>query len=1201
MVIVNGKKFKVYTLDDLNTFKNRLAYKLKTLPIYLYFPDGISYEDIIQKDKNIKVENILSQIIESSKENKDIKTLIDNIKEKFGLKYDIKEKVLPLWVAYNKKIVSDYSVMGNSALDILSKQLIELKVIKSRTQLVNIAKDINFIKKSFETDLSLKKNQVKEYLKIFKEYENIEESLIYTDFRTEYVQFMLTLNINNISILEIFNNIKLNETAPFATIKDFYKILKDFIPPEEWTETRDDEIILKVNQKQFLINKNKNTDYVDTILRNTDDGKLSSKITINTSKDNLSRDGFIERSLKVISPKDKKIKVEKIEENKIAGVFYYPTETLDKYVFADLVMNDDLYSMLISIDDHEKTTKKKSGIYIHFQHPSTGYITATVTEKRYIKGDQTLKEEDIDLFESFKSYIRVRVSKANNLESIEKFQEIFGKLMSLYGNKYNTIVEEYRQYIPDFGSIEVEEEDEDEDTANNIFNIAPDIFKVTGYSTICGPSRQPNIISEQEALETDKKVMKFPRDIPENEDMIKFPMDGQDQNYYVCNNKNYPYPGLQLNNNKNSDMYPYVPCCFERDQTNKPKYLHYYEGKERIQENKDKGETLLITNKFLTNKQKGALPPNLESLFIITNPSDKFQQVRKGVLQTDGKYKKRNEHSFLACVMEALDDETGITKITDPDEREAALIDVRTKLATKELAPLCKQEMYDYTIDQIISMIKDPTLYLDPKLFIHLLESYFECNIFLFTKKFLNGEMILPRHTQAYYKNVNKNRCIYIYEHMGSESDSSKFPYPQCELIIRHNKIKNEDFYSFSYEESKNIIKVFNKLRESYALSKIIRESVFPIPKKLKIISQWIDSYGKTRILNVEFAGKIISMIVSPIQPINTKQEKSSKINYIDIDTALEFTTYLTMNIEYQNVLNDKIKQLRGLIGNVSVSIPINDSNPLDNIETEEVELEYPIETVSELDTYNRNKKFARYIVEYMIWIYSYYLKNKNITKITDESIAKFSNKYFDIKPNYNYKVIPKTFSKSSTVMNRNKIVIQSEEMKKRLVYVLRLLCIRNSDSVFEYHKRKVIQNYYEDISDFNQYTNQVLLYGQESINKWIFENNVNYILYDEVLIGSTKPYFFKNNLIDNKIYLAQNTTSIGKACDIAINWFRNDYNIGVHSKDITPVSFILYSYVNSENITSLSVNGKSFSHEVKIIGYKINDKAFYTPLLSLS
>lgn len=1201
MVRVNGKKIKVYTLDNLNTFKSRLAYKLKTLPIYLYFPDGISYEDITQKDKDIKVEDILSQIVKSANKNKNIKTLITSIKEKVGPKYDIKEKVLPLWVAYNEKLVSDYSNIGNSALDILFKQLSELNILKSRTQLVDIAKNIKFNKSSFETDLSLQKDQVSEYLKIFKEYENIDESTGYTDFKTEYIRFLLTLDINNISILEIFNNIKLNESVPFATVKDFYKILKDFIPPEEWTDTKDDEIILKVNQKQRLVNKNKHTDYIDTILRNTDNGKLLSEITINTSKDNLSRDSFIQRSLEVISQKDKKIKVEKIEENKITGVFYYPQETIDKYVFADLVMNDDLYSMLMSIDDHEKATKQKSGIYIHFEHPSTGYITATVTEKKYIKGDQTLKEEDIDLFENFKSYIRVRVSKADSLESIEKFQEIFGKLLTLYDEKYNTIVEEYRKYIPDFGAVEEDEEDEeDEDNTNNIFNIAPDIFKVTGYSTICGPSRQPTIIPEKEALETDKKVMKFPRDIPKNEDVIKFPMDGQDQNYYVCNNKNYPYPGLQINNNKNSDVYPYVPCCFERDQTNKPKYLHYYEGKERKQENKDKGETLLVTNKFLTNKQKGTLPPNLESLFTLANPSDKFQYVRKGILQTDGKDKKRNEHSFLACVMEALDDETGITKITDHEERENVLIDVRHKLATEKLAPLCKQEMYDYTIDQIISMLKDPYVYLDPKLFIHLLENYFECNIFLFTKKFLNGEMILPRHTQAYYKNFNKNRCIYIYEHMGSESDSSKFPYPQCELIIRHNRIKNEDYYSFSYDESKNIIKVFNKLRESYALNKIIRESVFPIPDKLKIISQWVDSYGKTRILNTRFSGKLISMIVSPLQPINVKQAESSKINYVDIDTALEFTTYLTMNIEYQNVLNGKLKQLRGLIGNVSVSIPIHDSDPLDNIETKEVELEYPIETVSDLDIYNRNKKIARYIVEYMLWIYSYYLNRKNITKITDESIATFSNKYFDIKPKYDYKDIPKTFSKSSTVMNGNKIIIQSEEMKKRLVYVLRLSCLRNSDSVFEYHKKKVIQNYYEDISDFDQYKNQVLLYGQESINKWIFENNVNYTLYDEVIIGSNKPYFFKNRLIDNKIYLAQNTTSIGKACDISVNWIRNDYNIGIHSKDITPVSFTLYSYVNSENIKTLSVNGKDFSHKVKIIGYKINDKPFYTSLLSI-
>ena len=437
---------------------------------------------------------------------------------------------------------------------------------------------------------------------------------------------------------------------------------------------------------------------------------------------------------------------------------------------------------------------------------------------------------------------------------------------------------------------------------------------------------------------------------------------------------------------------------------------------------------------------------------------------------------------------------------------------------------------------------------------------------------------------------------------MGSDSESYKFPYPQCELIIRHNKIKNEDFYSFSYKESKNVIKVFNKIRESYSLNKIIKESVFPIPSKLKIVSQFIDSYGKTRLLNVEFSSKIISMVVSPIQPINVR-ESDSKINYIDIETALEFTSYLKMTIKYQNILDKKLKQIRGFIGNVFVSIPVKDSDPIDSVDIKqvEVELDYPEETISDLNTYNLNKKFARYIVEYMLWIYSYYLKNKGITKITDESIIKFAKNYFRIIPNYNYKYIPKTFSKSSSVMEGKKIIIQSDEMKKRLIYVLRLLCSRNSDVIFEYHKKKVIQNYYEDISDFTQHKNQVILYGQESIDKWILENNVNYVLNDEIVIGSTKPYFFKNNLVDNKMYLAQNTTSLGKACDIAVNWIKKDYNIGVHSKDIFPISFTLYSYLNNKNITKHDVNGSEFYHNVKIIGYKINGTPFYTPLLSVS
>ena len=51
MVLVNGKDFKIYDLDTLSTFKDRLASKLSTLPEYLYFPDDLSYSDLEKKRK----------------------------------------------------------------------------------------------------------------------------------------------------------------------------------------------------------------------------------------------------------------------------------------------------------------------------------------------------------------------------------------------------------------------------------------------------------------------------------------------------------------------------------------------------------------------------------------------------------------------------------------------------------------------------------------------------------------------------------------------------------------------------------------------------------------------------------------------------------------------------------------------------------------------------------------------------------------------------------------------------------------------------------------------------------------------------------------------------------------------------------------------------------------------------------------------
>lgn len=1196
MVRVNGKKFTVYEMDNLDTFKTRLAIALGTLPEYLFFPGGVSYEDITKKKGNITVQDILAEIKTSAKDNSDLIDLIDRIKTRLGSKYNIRDRVVQVWIGYNNKLEKRVQKEGDFALEKLSKDLVDKKVYITQSQFRREWKDRDIFKKQLQSDLHIRQERVQHMVEMFKMYKNIKESSVYTEFQIEYIKFILTLDIQDMSLLELFNTIVLNESVPFATTNNFYKILKDFIPPEEWSETHKDMMIIKVNQKKYLTSSNA-SNYADAIVKVDGNGTVTSEVTINTYKGNVSRDIFIQRSLDIFSIGDRSIEVQNMEESKVVGVFYYPMLTLDKYVFADLVMNNDIFSSLISIDDHERTTKKKPGLYIHFYHPSTGYITATVTEKKMIKGDVTMKNEDPDLFPTGESFIRVRISRADNTNYVRAFQKMFGKLLMLYDAEYNEIVDIYRKYIPDFGTVEVEEErDEKELSASDI---APDIF-VKNYTRNCKTDRMPTIVSEEDAIQAEsdgKSVIKFPRDIPDDPRAFKFPMDGEDQQYYVCDHEKYKFVGLKLNKLKNADKYPYVPCCFLVDQRNKPNYLHYFTGVQP--EKKDKKQTLIVTDKFLTHEQFGRLPSNIESLFTLINPSDNYEEARKGMIQVRGKTKMRNEHSFLDCVMEALDDETNILSITDPDEREAILIDTRNKLATEDLAPLCRQEMYDYTVEEIIAMLKDSSVYLDPKLFVHILEEYFECNIFLFTKKILDGEMVLPRHVQAYYKNRNRGRCIYIYEHMGSESDHAT--YPQCELIVRYNTRTGEPSYSFSYEEAVNVRKIFYRLRKSYSLDKVIKEGYFPIPSSTKILSQWIDSYGKVRIINIKFAARIVSLITSPMQPIRVKESETSDVHRIDADIAIELANYLKMNIDSQTVLGGKLKEISGIVGNILVSIPINDNEPLDNIPEKQHGLSYPDKQISSLTRYNKNKKLARYIVEYMLWVYSHYLQDNNINYITDESIANFANEYFKIVPDYDYGYIAKTFSPTSSVMDGEKIVVQTEEMSKRLVYVLRLLSSRNSDGVFQYYKKKVIQNYYEDVTDFRKFKNQVILYGEESIEKWISDNNIKYVLHDEIKIGSSVPYFFKNELIDNKVYLAQNTATLGKASDIAITWFRDGYNTSIYAEEATPFSFTLYSYVHRGNITPVKINGRDFPHSVKILGYKIDNKPFYTTLLPLS
>lgn len=1179
MVRFNDIEFQVYDLDTKQSIMNRQAGVMNTLSSYLFFPDGIPDIQKLRQDINIVVEDLFSII---AGYNGEFSYLYKQIKDKLIDQHlNLRVDILNPYIAYNIMLEGVPEDFRGAVLLQIETDIIKTKLFEGRLEIESIWENREDIKNSRRLVVNNNKKQVELQLQLFSQFENIINGIPYTDFQLEKVKFNLVLDLKDISLLEIFNNVKLDTTVPFATVSNFYKILKDFIPPSDWSISVDDGIIFKVLEKVNTTNI-KFSDFTDALV--LIEGELGNEIVrasldLSTSGNNLSREDFIQRFLNILSGLGQ-VKVKSVEENQVNGVFYFPNHSLNKYVLSDLIMNNPLFSSMMSVDESDKASKKKPSIYVHFNHPMLGHVTANITEKIMEKNDISMRGKNKNLFPLNERYIRVKVSKADNIEAVNKFQSLLSRLFVVYGNELNTMIAFYRKFIPTFGDIEPIPVIPVKKVV--LKDVAPEIF-LPNYSRKC--LNRPTIIGDEAVAEAEaegKQVMVFPN----------LGEASQPRNY-ICEHPDHPFPGLRDNPLANADEFPYIPCCYAKNQELRQgsRYRHYYYGEDLPGKGLSQ-QDLYTTNKFVPNNIFGTLPQNINKMFEVTDLEETYVYVRKGVF--------RNKSSFLNCILEAMNDDTNILNIDDEDERESKLIEIRKELATEALAAACRQEMYDFTISEIMEAIKNPDVYLDPKLFIHLLELKYNCEIFLFTRNTINGEMTLPRHLQTYYKMKQETKCIFIFEHIGSEADHAD--YPQCELIVRW-KVGDVDDVTYNFEPTLpmvvNVKEVYYQLRTSYALNVRIPDTEFPWISDAIIKSQRCDSYGKTRTLNIIYDNQPMTLLTNPIQPVNIIETNSNIVMKIDVPRAIAFASEAGMIVSKQVTVGGIVKELSGFIGNVIISIPVEDYEPIEGIPEFEGGLNYSENYISVVDQYNQNKKLARYIVEYIYWLYSRFLNEEGIDNMTTESMLEFERKYIRVDKDFIYGNVPKTFSMNSGLMSGNRLIVKSEETLKRLFYVLRLAAVRYGSKILKYHTRNVIEGYYIDITDFDQYSFQVVLEGDQSVSNWIQERKIIHNIRNEV-VSILMPYFFQNDLVGTQIYLAQNVDSHLKAIAISEIWNRLGYNPGEEVKDAEPVEFTLYSYVNPKTIEKYLVAGPESSFEIQMLGYKINGETMFTVLLPL-
>ena len=773
--------------------------------------------------------------------------------------------------------------------------------------------------------------------------------------------------------------------------------------------------------------------------------------------------------------------------------------------------------------------KKKGGLYVRYHSEELTFLF--VISEKTEKGD---------------TYIRVRLPNISNTNPVEYFQDIISKVISIYDNQYESIVAFYRKYIPNFSKKVVSEQVEE--VGDTLKNIEPDIF-LPSYSRKC--LNAPTIISDEEAKHTDLDVMVFPKE-----------GEGKPRNY-VCNHSKHKYPGLRVNPLENKDNYPYLPCCYIKNQADIPgsKYRHYYLN-EPLQQKSLFQQNLFITNKIISKDLLGVLPTRILSALDIGNKNDKVTFVRKGV--------ERNKSSFISCILDGLKAFIGNTE----EEKRQSIQRLRLELV--KIVNSSRQETFDMSIEEVSSILQNDDMYLDPRRFVHLFEVYFKCNIFIFT----NEGLILPYHKQGYYKNSNKyNRFFYIYEHWGGEADNAT--YPQCELIVKWNTISADDItYSFTNEDAstKTNLTIFNKLNNYFVL-KYGRITENYIPESIKIIAQQFDSFGKVRLIQVSYKGYNLSIKTTPFQPSSVKLMEQASFSPWSI--VSQFIQEYKLQIVSQTLdpLSNLLKVNCLILGtNIEMNI-FTSGQRLDGVPAL---VENSVQEPSLLRTYNKNKKLAFMLTDRLYWLYSFYLHKDNLTSF--DNLSDFCKKFLIIGAMSEFK--------------NNKIYVTSEEAVKRLIYSLRIYSLRHGQDLLAYYQN-VNPKFYNDITAFQKVFSQTILEDPNSLQSWVKSKNLSFILSDSVLPDKKSPYFFKNKNVGVNTFLAVNTFDIQTSLDYGKTWFIKGYFSNELRCD--DVQYTLYSYKSKTDIQTFIVPGIANSYGIHVIGYRYKNKPCFTVLMDIN
>ena len=416
--------------------------------------------------------------------------------------------------------------------------------------------------------------------------------------------------------------------------------------------------------------------------------------------------------------------------------------------------------------------------------------------------------------------------------------------------------------------------------------------------------------------------------------------------------------------------------------------------------------------------------------------------------------------------------------------------------------------------------------YFEPTLFIRLMESVFDCNIFLYNVDSTSnqkGDVLLPSYKEGYFMekiNVTK-RSVVILCH------KTILGY-HCEIIVRD---KTEYFISEdAVKRNADILSRYDQILISDVKTKIIPYETSKFLKLAK--SQGIDEYGKVYLLNYEK----FSLFTSPIAPLPLPiNNKITKISYD------EFKKIKGFDYKELGTTSDGKGLVIGTKSFTESYVPLS-ASVVEKFSSGEsfglsIFSDPPTVKSSELNKMRKNQKIANMLKEYVLFFYS--LRDCKIRK-----------KDFEIIEDHKYKITDKLYADNSNIFSSNKMIVKSEAMRDRLIYYIDVSKL-NIPNLKDYKDNKVIRKQYVSTSDFKERIHQKIVVNKLELHQFLIDRDEKLdSIVDTIYTSMRYGYFFSNSgFAGGEMCIIQNVVNgdMDRALAISSIWVSERINLGYY------------------------------------------------------